>query len=343
MCVGPRSAVFAPDRAARPDRRGRGARRLLQARGRPPLRRARGRGAARARRRRAAAAGQRHPAPGERAAGVADPHVAAAPVHAGRRSSAAARERARHARRRRDTGLHPETARALAQVRERRGKAIVLLNRRGWSNFLSCRSCGRVWSCPQCDVALVLHRHGGFLACHHCGHREPAPQRCGQCGSISVARHGAGTERVQHDLTTTLGGEDDRFPVLRLDADTVSGRARPGGRDAAAPVRGGRVGRPDRHADGRQGSRLPGRDARGRARRRRDPALPRLPRRGAHVRADRPARRACRSWRGGSRARADASLPRPARSRMRPGTTATGFWRASWSAGGRCATRRSRT
>ena len=120
-------------------------------------------------------------------------------------------------------GLHPETAQALAQVRQARGKAIVLLNRRGWSNFLSCRSCGRVWSCPQCDVSLVLHRHGDFLACHHCGHREPAPQRCGQCGSISVARHGAGTERVQHDLATTLGDDDDRFLVLRLDADTVSG------------------------------------------------------------------------------------------------------------------------
>ena len=43
-------------------------------------------------------------------------------------------------------------------MRGSRGKAIVLLNRRGWSNFLSCRSCGRVWSCPQCDVSLVLHR-----------------------------------------------------------------------------------------------------------------------------------------------------------------------------------------
>ncbi|HEY2282516.1 MAG TPA: primosomal protein N' [Solirubrobacteraceae bacterium] len=119
-------------------------------------------------------------------------------------------------------GLHPLTVQALAQVREQQGKAIVLLNRRGWSNFLSCRSCGRVWSCPECDVALVLHRHEGFLACHHCGHREPAPQRCEQCGSISVARHGAGTERVQHDLANALaGGEDGRFPVLRLDADTV--------------------------------------------------------------------------------------------------------------------------
>jgi primosomal protein N' (replication factor Y) len=119
-------------------------------------------------------------------------------------------------------GLHPVTVRALAGVRERRGKAIVLLNRRGWSNFLSCRSCGRVWSCPECDIALVLHGRDGFLACHHCGHREPAPQRCEQCGSISVGRHGAGTERVQHDLAAALGaGEDDRFPVLRLDADTV--------------------------------------------------------------------------------------------------------------------------
>ena len=119
-------------------------------------------------------------------------------------------------------GLHPLTVQALAQVREDRGKAIVLLNRRGWSNFLSCRSCGLVWSCPECDVALVLHRRGGFLACHHCGHREPAPERCKQCGSISVARHGAGTERVQHDLAAALDGDDDgRFPVLRLDADTV--------------------------------------------------------------------------------------------------------------------------
>ena len=59
-------------------------------------------------------------------------------------------------------GLHPATSQALAEVRAARGKAIVLLNRRGWSNFLSCRSCGRVWSCPHCDVALVLHRGEGL-------------------------------------------------------------------------------------------------------------------------------------------------------------------------------------
>jgi primosomal protein N' (replication factor Y) (superfamily II helicase) len=116
-------------------------------------------------------------------------------------------------------GLHPQTARALAEVRSMGGKAMVLLNRRGWSNFLSCRSCGRVWSCPDCDVALVLHRAEGNVACHHCGHREPAPARCVDCGSTAVARHGAGTERVQHELAATL--DDGSFPVFRLDADVA--------------------------------------------------------------------------------------------------------------------------
>jgi primosomal protein N' (replication factor Y) len=113
--------------------------------------------------------------------------------------------------------LHPQTRIALADVRRAGGKAIVLLNRRGWSNFLSCRSCGQVWMCPNCEVALVLHRGGGFVACHHCGHREPVPHRCGACGSVAVARHGAGTERLEHELREALG--DDGFPVYRLDAD----------------------------------------------------------------------------------------------------------------------------
>jgi primosomal protein N' (replication factor Y) (superfamily II helicase) len=120
-------------------------------------------------------------------------------------------------------GLHPVTAAALAQVRAEGGKAIVLLNRRGWSNFMSCRSCGRVWNCPDCDVALVLHRAGGYLACHHCGHREATPTVCAGCGSSSVARHGAGTERLAHDLAAIL--DDGDFPVFRLDADVLGGSA----------------------------------------------------------------------------------------------------------------------
>lgn len=120
--------------------------------------------------------------------------------------------------------LHPDTRLALADCRRAAGKAIVLLNRRGWSNFLSCGSCGRVWMCPNCEVALVLHRAGANVACHHCGHRERVPSSCPDCGSVSVARHGAGTERLEHELVTALG--DASFPVLRLDADAAGLDAR---------------------------------------------------------------------------------------------------------------------
>jgi primosomal protein N' (replication factor Y) (superfamily II helicase) len=108
--------------------------------------------------------------------------------------------------------LHPLTRRALAAAR----KSIVLLNRRGWSNFLTCRSCGKVWECPNCEVALVLHRAERAIACHHCGHRERVPDRCDACDSLAVARYGAGTERIEAELRAALD-----VPVFRLDADTA--------------------------------------------------------------------------------------------------------------------------
>jgi primosomal protein N' (replication factor Y) (superfamily II helicase) len=120
--------------------------------------------------------------------------------------------------------LHPETRMALADLRRAGGKAILLLNRRGWSNFLSCRACGRVWQCPNCEVALVLHREGAYVACHHCGHRERVPDRCPECASVSVARHGAGTERIEHELREAVGGSE--FPVFRLDAGATTLQAR---------------------------------------------------------------------------------------------------------------------
>jgi primosomal protein N' (replication factor Y) (superfamily II helicase) len=122
--------------------------------------------------------------------------------------------------------LHPETRMALADLRRSGGKAILLLNRRGWSNFLSCRSCGRVWLCPNCEVALVLHRSADLVACHHCGHRERVPERCPDCASVTVARHGAGTERIEHELREAVGGAG--FPVFRLDAEATTLQARAG-------------------------------------------------------------------------------------------------------------------
>jgi primosomal protein N' (replication factor Y) len=117
--------------------------------------------------------------------------------------------------------LHPRTRELLDRVRERGEKAIVLLNRRGWSNFLSCGGCGRVWGCPECDVTLVLHRAAARVSCHHCGHSEPVPSRCPDCGSVSVARHGAGTERLEEDLGRLV----HPLPVFRLDSDTAGQRS----------------------------------------------------------------------------------------------------------------------
>ena len=115
--------------------------------------------------------------------------------------------------------LHERTRQELDGVRRRGEKAIVLLNRRGWSNFLSCRLCGRVWECPDCDVTLVLHQAAAQLACHHCGHRAVVPPECPDCGSVSVARHGAGTEQLERELAQLVAP----LPVFRLDSDVAAG------------------------------------------------------------------------------------------------------------------------
>ncbi len=120
--------------------------------------------------------------------------------------------------------IHRKTGDALADVRARGEKAIVLLNRRGWSNFLTCRTCGHVWGCPNCEVTLVIHQGDGELVCHHCGWREQMPISCDQCGSVSLARHGAGTERLEEELTRVLADRD--FPIFRLDSDVAGGRER---------------------------------------------------------------------------------------------------------------------
>jgi primosomal protein N' (replication factor Y) len=114
--------------------------------------------------------------------------------------------------------LHQRTREAFAQLRAERGKAIVLLNRRGWAPHLACRSCGHAWGCPHCDVSLVLHRTAESLRCHHCGHAEPLPDACPDCGSVAVARAGAGTERLE----ALLADELDPLSVFRLDSDSAS-------------------------------------------------------------------------------------------------------------------------
>ena len=117
----------------------------------------------------------------------------------------------------REGPLHPRTVEALGEVRSAGGKAIVMLNRRGWSPHLDCRSCGRAWGCPECDVSLVVHKREERLRCHHCGYTEPLPSSCPDCGSVTLARHGSGTERVADLLAEVV----DPLPVFRLDSDSA--------------------------------------------------------------------------------------------------------------------------
>jgi primosomal protein N' (replication factor Y) len=114
--------------------------------------------------------------------------------------------------------LHQRTLEALAEVRDAGQKAIILINRRGWSAHLACRSCGHAWQCPNCDVSLVLHRSGS-LHCHHCGHSEPGPQSCPECDSVTIARVGAGTQQIESELAELL----DPLEVFRLDSDSATG------------------------------------------------------------------------------------------------------------------------
>jgi primosomal protein N' (replication factor Y) (superfamily II helicase) len=116
--------------------------------------------------------------------------------------------------------LHAETWEALEGVRRAGAKAIVMINRRGFAPWLTCRSCGHHWSCPNCDVSLIVHRHGGRLVCHHCAHTEPLPRACPECSSTTLSRAGAGTERIE----ALLGERLAPMPVLRLDSDTVAER-----------------------------------------------------------------------------------------------------------------------
>ncbi len=115
--------------------------------------------------------------------------------------------------------LHSKTRRALSEVRARKEKAILLLNRRGWSSFLICRSCGDARQCRNCDVTLTLHRRsaGDRLICHHCGYSEQVGSKCPSCDSASVARFGAGTAKLESELKSVL----DPLPIFRLDADTT--------------------------------------------------------------------------------------------------------------------------
>ena len=113
-------------------------------------------------------------------------------------------------------------ARALQDAGARGEKAIVLLNRRGFSRTTLCRECGWIARCPDCDVPMVLHRDGGpeRLVCHHCGLERSQPTACPSCRSVDVGRQGSGTQALEEALAKVV--PDTR--LVRLDADSAARR-----------------------------------------------------------------------------------------------------------------------
>ena len=112
-------------------------------------------------------------------------------------------------------------AQALSDVVDAGEKAILFLNRRGFASYLVCDHCGHTWECPRCDVTLALFG-SRTLRCRTCGHSEPAPSACPECGSADLVRFGYGTERLEREVRLLLPGVD----LLRLDSDVAGSYAR---------------------------------------------------------------------------------------------------------------------
>lgn len=116
--------------------------------------------------------------------------------------------------------LSPELVDGIRERLRRTEQVMLLLNRRGYSNFVQCRECGEVWQCPRCSVSLTFHRGTGRLLCHHCRHEEAPPKTCARCGSQALSFRGWGTEQVERVVTETFPGAR----IARMDVDTTSGK-----------------------------------------------------------------------------------------------------------------------
>ncbi|NIK75721.1 primosomal protein N' (replication factor Y) [Paenibacillus castaneae] len=107
---------------------------------------------------------------------------------------------------------------SLAERLERGEQSVLLLNRRGYSTFVMCRSCGYTAACPHCDISLTYHQKSRALRCHYCGHAEQAPTTCPSCQSEHIRYFGTGTQRVEEELSKLFPG----IRVIRMDVDTTT-------------------------------------------------------------------------------------------------------------------------
>ena len=101
-------------------------------------------------------------------------------------------------------------------------QAMLLMNRRGYNSFVSCRSCGYVVKCPNCDISMTYHMNDtdGMLQCHYCGYAMQPPAVCPECGGKYIRYFGAGTQKVEEEIHKFL----PNVRTVRMDYDTTGGK-----------------------------------------------------------------------------------------------------------------------
>lgn len=105
----------------------------------------------------------------------------------------------------------------IGEVLDRGEQAIILLNRRGYSSTISCKECGYVYKCPNCDITYTYHKSSNNLKCHYCGYSMVLPNKCSICGSDNLKDYGLGTEKLEETLNSLY-----KARIVRMDVDTTS-------------------------------------------------------------------------------------------------------------------------
>ena len=107
---------------------------------------------------------------------------------------------------------------AIDEKLQKKEQVILLLNRRGYASFVTCKNCGFTFKCPNCDITLTFHKISNTLRCHYCGYGERVYTNCPECGEKSLSSLGVGTQKIEEELASC-------FPncrILRMDYDTTS-------------------------------------------------------------------------------------------------------------------------
>ncbi len=119
-----------------------------------------------------------------------------------------------------DTIFSPALLAAIEETHGKGEQSIILLNRRGFSQFVLCRSCGESIRCDNCDITLTFHKREGKLVCHYCNHRERTPHKCPSCASRYLYFIGEGTEQIEDILRRKFSS----LSIARIDRDTTGRR-----------------------------------------------------------------------------------------------------------------------